>query len=79
MASKVALAIVLGTKLALAATTTYASRSPFSTIEPTLSSIVATEPSSTPLVSTSDVKGVAFDRIVQIWLENTASTWKLSL
>ncbi|KUJ23288.1 phosphoesterase-domain-containing protein [Mollisia scopiformis] len=71
MASKFLLAIVLGTKLALGATATYASRPPFSTIEPSASSIIAAEPSATALSPTSNVPGVAFDRIVQIWLENT--------
>ncbi|KAE8443951.1 hypothetical protein EG329_001175 [Mollisiaceae sp. DMI_Dod_QoI] len=71
MASTVLLAVLLGSKLALGASTTYASRPPFSTIEPAASAITAAEPSSTPLSPVSNVKGAAFDRIVQIWMENT--------
>lgn len=69
MVSKVLLAVILGAKLALAATSV--AKPPFSTIEPTASSILAAAPSATPLSPTSNVKGQAFDRIVQIWLENT--------
>ncbi len=55
----------------MAASTTYASRAPQSTIEPTLTQILATEATAPALSPVSNVKGVAFDRIVQIWLENT--------
>jgi acid phosphatase len=47
------------------------SRPPFSTIKPSLSSIEAAQATVKPLSPTSNVKGVAFDRIIQIWLENT--------
>ncbi|CZR51744.1 related to acid phosphatase Pho610 [Phialocephala subalpina] len=71
MISTALLAVVLGTKLALGATATYASRPPLSTVEPTIASIIASEASATPLSPVSNVPGLAFDRIVQIWLENT--------
>ncbi|KAB5517484.1 phosphoesterase family-domain-containing protein, partial [Coniochaeta sp. 2T2.1] len=47
------------------------SRAPFSTIEPPLPSISAAQATAKPLSPTSDVMGVGFDRIFQIWLENT--------
>lgn len=47
------------------------SRVPFSTYEPSLSAIKAAQATVQPLSPTSNVKGVAFDRIFQIWLENT--------
>jgi len=47
------------------------SRVPFSTIEPSPASISAAQATVQPLSPTSNVKGVAFDRIFQIWLENT--------
>lgn len=57
-----------GANVALAAS---ASRPAESTIEPAATAISAAAASSTPVVLTSDVKGKGFDRIVQIWLENT--------
>lgn len=71
MASTILVALTVGAKLALAATATYASKPPFSTIEPPIASIIAAEASAAPLSPVSNVKGAAFDRIVQIWLENT--------
>jgi hypothetical protein len=47
------------------------SRPAESTIEPAATAISAAAASATPIVLTSDVKGKGFDRIVQIWLENT--------
>jgi acid phosphatase len=47
------------------------SRIPFSTIEPSLASISAAQATVQPLSPTSNVKGAGFDRIFQIWLENT--------
>lgn len=47
------------------------SRVPYSTIEPSLASISAAQATVQPLSPTSSVKGLAFDRIIQIWLENT--------
>ncbi|KAK4141547.1 uncharacterized protein C8A04DRAFT_30917 [Dichotomopilus funicola] len=46
-------------------------RPPFSTIEPTLSSIYAAQATVKPESPVSNVPGKAFDRIIQIWLENT--------
>ncbi|KAI6376632.1 hypothetical protein MCOR31_001634 [Pyricularia oryzae] len=40
-------------------------------ISPSLQEIIATQAIAKVSSPTSDVKGVAFDRIVQIWLENT--------
>ncbi|KAK0629024.1 phosphoesterase family-domain-containing protein [Bombardia bombarda] len=51
--------------------TAYATtRAPLSTIQPSLASIFAAQATAVPSSPTSDVKGAAFDRIVQIWLEN---------
>ncbi len=47
------------------------SRPPQSTIEPTLSSIYAAAATTEPQSPVSNVGGKAFDRIIQIWLENT--------
>ncbi|KAL2015029.1 hypothetical protein VTK56DRAFT_6443 [Thermocarpiscus australiensis] len=47
------------------------SRPPESTVEPALSSIYAAQATATPQSPVSNVHGKAFDRIVQIWLENT--------
>ncbi len=73
MLSSIIFALALGgSNVALAATSTsYASRPTFSTIEPAVASIYATQATATPLSPVSNVKGAAFDRIVQIWLENT--------
>ncbi|KAG9775032.1 acid phosphatase phoa, partial [Aureobasidium melanogenum] len=53
-----------------APTTSYASPPPVSTIEPSASQISAAAASATPLSPTSNVKGLAFSRFYQIWLEN---------
>ncbi|KFY71503.1 hypothetical protein V499_08337 [Pseudogymnoascus sp. VKM F-103] len=58
-----------GANVALAASS--ASRPAESTIEPAATAISALAAAATPVVLTSDVKGKGFDRIVQIWLENT--------
>jgi acid phosphatase len=47
-----------------------ASRPPQSTIEPTLSAIYAAAATTKPQSPVSKVAGKAFDRIIQIWLEN---------
>jgi acid phosphatase len=47
-------------------------RPPMSTIQPSPASIAAAQFTVKPSSPTSNVSGVAFDRIVQIWLENTA-------
>lgn len=44
---------------------------PEHTIEPSLASIYAAQATAVPLSPVSNVAGKAFDRIVQIWLENT--------
>lgn len=46
-------------------------RPPASTILPSVSSIWAAKATVLPSFPTSNVEGAAFDRIVQIWLENT--------
>ncbi|KAK0708281.1 phosphoesterase family-domain-containing protein [Lasiosphaeris hirsuta] len=46
------------------------SRPPTLTIQPSLASIYAAQETVQPSSPTSNVKGAAFDRIVQIWLEN---------
>ncbi|KAK3350058.1 phosphoesterase family-domain-containing protein [Lasiosphaeria hispida] len=45
-------------------------RPPMSTMQPSLASIYAAQETVQPSSPTSNVKGAAFDRIVQIWLEN---------
>jgi len=65
------LALLLGANTVFAATTTYASRPVESTVEPSLTAILASESAQQTVSPTSNVKGAAFDRIVQIWLENT--------
>jgi acid phosphatase len=65
-----------GSPIAFAASVSYATRPPTSTIEPALSDIQAAQATQTPLSPVSDVKGIAFDRIVQIWLENTVGPIK---
>jgi acid phosphatase len=47
------------------------SRPPQSTIQPSLSSIYAAAATTEPQSPVSNVAGKAFDRIIQIWLENT--------
>jgi acid phosphatase len=58
-------------RVVLAASTTYASKPPESTVEPTQPSISAAAATQTASSPVSNVKGAGFDRIVQIWLENT--------
>jgi acid phosphatase len=66
------LAVVLfGASTALGAAPSYASRLPESTIEPTLTEIEGTAATASPLAPLSNVKGIAFDRFFQVWLENT--------
>jgi hypothetical protein len=49
------------------------------TSEPTLPEIQAAAATALPLSPTSNVKGVAFDRFIQVWLENTVSGITLTL
>jgi acid phosphatase len=53
---------------------TSTTRPPFSTVEPSLTQILSTEATAVALSPVSNVKGQAFDRVVQIWLENTVRT-----
>jgi hypothetical protein len=62
------LALAMATTLVSATST---SRPAFSTIEPSLTQIEAASATATPLSPTSNVQGKAFNRIIQIWLENT--------
>ena len=48
-----------------------ASEPPESTVEPTLTAIEATAATASPLSPLSSVKGLAFDRFFQVWMENT--------
>ena len=47
------------------------SRPPESTIEPSLTQIIATQATQAALSPVSNVQGAGFNRFVQIWLENT--------
>lgn len=82
MLTSIALTLALigaGVDVAVAASSgTYPSRAPESTVEPTLTQILATQATQAALSPVSNVQGVAFDRIVQIWLENTVSPGKRS-
>lgn len=49
----------------------FTKRPPQSTVEPTQSSIYAAQATAVPQSPVSNVGGKAFDRIIQIWLENT--------
>jgi len=62
---------ILTLTLVTAVVSTTTSRPPESTIEPSLTQILATQATQAALSPLSNVKGVAFNRIVQIWLENT--------
>ena len=78
MFSSIVLALALsGSNVAFAATTSYAPKPTFTTIQPALTSILATQATTVPLSPVSNVKGVAFDRIVQIWLENTVTSLRV--
>ncbi|KAK5465298.1 hypothetical protein LTS15_001861 [Exophiala xenobiotica] len=54
-----------------AASSSYASRPPVSTVEPSTAAIASAEATVKPLSPKSNVKGLAFDRFYQVWLENT--------
>ena len=66
----IVVALALGTNVVLGAGTS-TTRPAESTIEPSLTQIIATEATAPALSPVSNVKGAGFDRIVQIWLENT--------
>ena len=65
---------IVGANAVLAASSSYASRPPLSTIEPSLTQIVASEATQAALSPVSNVAGLGFDRIIQIWLENTVGS-----
>jgi acid phosphatase len=62
--------VLFGAGTALGASS-YASPAPESTVEPTLTEIEGTAATASPLSPLSNVKGVAFDRFFQVWMENT--------
>jgi hypothetical protein len=68
---------IVGANVVLAATPSFASRPPLSTIEPSLTQIVASEATQAALSPVSNVAGLGFDRIIQIWLENTVGSLHL--
>jgi acid phosphatase len=47
-----------------------------STVAPSLSAVESAAATVTPLSPVSNVKGVAFDRFYQVWLENTVCKGK---
>lgn len=55
----------------------YASRPPYSTVEPSLTQIAATQATQQAISPVSNAKGIAFDRIVHIWMENTVHSLPL--
>ena len=63
--------VLFGIVLFGAGTAFGASEPPESTVEPTLTAIEATAATAVPLSPLSNVKGIAFDRFFQVWLENT--------
>jgi hypothetical protein len=71
MLSSIIFTLAVGGNLALAATSSSATKPPFSTIQPALTDIRAAQATVVPASPTSNVKGKAFDRIIHIWLENT--------
>jgi len=73
LASIILTAALVGASVDVAAAqSTYPSRAPQSTIEPTLTQIAAIKATQAALSPVSNVQGIGFDRFVQIWLENTA-------
>jgi hypothetical protein len=79
MLASIALTLALVGAGVEAATASYPSRPPQSTIEPTSTAIAAAEATQVTLSPVSDVQGKAFNRIVQIWLENTVGAQNPSL
>lgn len=76
MYSSSILAVVFsGVNVALAASSSSAvdtsTRAPESTLEPATATIAATQATALALSPVSNVQGAGFDRLVQIWLENT--------
>jgi acid phosphatase len=60
--------------VAAAASVSYPSRAPESTVEPSLTQILATQATQAAISPVSNVQGAGFNRLVQIWLENAVST-----
>jgi acid phosphatase len=80
MLTSIALTVALiGAGVDVAVAVTYPSRVPESTIEPTLTQILAAQATQATLSPVSNVQGVGFDRIVQIWLENTVGAGNRSV
>jgi len=61
----------LGGLVAVAAAASSASEPAQSTIEPSISAILATQATAAALSPVSNVQGKAFQRFYQVWLENT--------
>lgn len=59
--------------VAAASSVSYPSRAPESTIEPSLTQILATQATQVAISPVSNVQGAGFNRFVQIWLENAVS------
>ena len=69
MKSLIALSLLAGVSVVSAATS--AKEPAESTINPSLTAINAAAATAVADSPVSNVKGVAFDRFVQVWLENT--------
>lgn len=59
---------------AILAVLNVAAAATITTSEPSLPEIQAAQATTLPETTNSDVKGVAFDRFYQIWLENIVSS-----
>ncbi|PMD54495.1 phosphoesterase-domain-containing protein [Hyaloscypha bicolor E] len=71
MVFSIIFALPLVAHVTFAATSSYPTKPPFSTIQPALTDIRAAQATVMPASPTSNVQGKAFNRIIQIWLENT--------
>ena len=69
--SSLLVAALVGANVVLAASSS--TRAPESTLEPSATQVAATAATAAALSPVSNVKGAGFDRIVQIWLENTVT------
>ncbi|KIX04863.1 uncharacterized protein Z518_05734 [Rhinocladiella mackenziei CBS 650.93] len=68
--STITVLLLAASQLVTAVPQSYASPPPISTIEPSLTQIEETAATATPISPVSHVKGLAFNRFYQIWLEN---------
>jgi acid phosphatase len=75
MLSLITLSLLLGARVARAASSEPAE----STVQPTLTAIEAAAATQAVLSPVSNVKGVAFDRFIQVWLENTVCDAKCAV